>query len=96
MDHSVTKHQYKDKNITILGTAHVSSISAKQVQEVINELHPDSICIELDQGRYDSLNNPKQWSETDLIEVIKQHKVGYMLVSLLLSSYQKRVAKQLD
>lgn len=96
MDQSITKYSYKDKEITIIGTAHVSGISAKQVKDVIKELHPDSICIELDQGRYDSINNPKKWNDTDLIKVIKEHKTGYMLVNLLLSSYQKRVAKKLE
>ena len=87
---------YKDKTIHIIPTAHVSIISANEVKEVIESLKPDSVCIELDPDRYESLQNPNKWLETDIFEIVKKNKAGYMMANLLLSSYQKRIAKQLN
>lgn len=88
--------KYKDKTIHIIPTAHVSIISAKEVKEAIETIKPDSVCIELDSDRYESLNNPNKWLETDIFEIVKKNKAGYMMANLLLSSYQKRIAKQLN
>ena len=87
---------YKDKTIHIIPTAHVSIISANEVKEVIESLKPDSVCIELDPDRYESIQNPNKWLETDIFEIVKKNKAGYMMANLLLSSYQKRIAKQLN
>ena len=38
--------------LTIIGTAHVSANSAKEVKDAIYEQHPERVAIELDQGRY--------------------------------------------
>ena len=82
-----------DKEITIIGTAHVSSQSAEEVERVIREIRPDSICIELDSERYSSLENNTKWKDTDIIDVIKQKRTTLMLVNLILAGYQKRLAE---
>lgn len=86
---------YQDKTITLIPTAHVSKDSAELAGQLIDQLHPDAICIELDEDRYKSLTNPKNYQNTDLSRIIKQHKVGFMLVNLILSNYQKKIASQL-
>lgn len=85
-----------DKEIYILGTAHVSKISKEEVLKTIDENAFDTICIELDQRRYNSLNNPKKWEETNIIDVIKKKQTGFLLANLILSSYQKRVATKIN
>lgn len=85
-----------DKEIYILGTAHVSKISKEEVLKTIDENAFDTICIELDQRRYNSLNNPKKWEETNIIDVIKKKQTGFLLANLILSSYQKRVASKIN
>lgn len=94
MEH-VTRLNYEDKELILIGTAHVYQHSAEIVKEVIEQERPDSVCIELDDGRYDNMMHPKDWSETSLVDVIKENKVGFMLANLVLSSYQKRLADQL-
>ncbi len=92
----VTHLTIDDKELILIGTAHVSETSAALVRRVIEEEKPDSICIELDERRYDTMKNPKEWENTDLIAVIKSKRVGFMLANLALSSYQKRIAQKLD
>ena len=92
----ITRVQYQDKELILIATAHVSKASAELVKEVIDREQPDSICVELDKDRYDNIKNPKGWSDTDLTKVIKDGKVGFMLANLVLGSYQKKLAKQLE
>ena len=90
---NVTHIEIDGKDIYLIGTAHVSSQSAEETGRVIDEIRPDSICVELDDDRIESIKDPDKWKNTDIITVIKQKKAMYLLVSLILSSYQKRLAK---
>lgn len=95
IDENITKIEYKDKEIILVATAHVSQESVELVKQVIEREQPDSVCIELDEKRYENIKNPKAWEETDIVKVIKSKRVGYLMANLALSSYQKRMAKQL-
>ena len=92
---NVTKIEYLDKQIILIATAHVSKESAELVKKVIEEERPDSVCIELDEDRYQNIIKPKDWENTDLIKVIKSKKVGFMVANLFLGSYQKKMAAKL-
>lgn len=96
MNQNITKIEVNGKEIYLIGTAHVSHTSRQDVKDCIDEVKPDSICIELDEERYEAFNNPKRWENTDIIEVIKEKKTGYMLANLILSAYQRRIAKKMD
>ena len=96
MENNLTRLDYNGKNIILVATAHVSEQSAQLVKQVISEEKPDSVCVELDEGRYQSILNPRSWENTDLVQVIKQKKVGFMLANLFLSAYQKKIARQLN
>ncbi len=82
------------KEIILIGTAHVSKESAEQVKEIIEETKPDSVCVELDEERYDSIVNKDKWEELDIFKVIKQKKALFLLVNLIIGSFQKKIAKQ--
>ena len=92
---NVTKIEYLDKQIILIATAHVSKESAELVKRVIDEERPDSVCIELDEDRYQNIMKPKDWENTDLIKVIKSKKVGFMVANLFLGSYQKKMAAKI-
>ena len=96
MEDNITRLDYNGKNIILIATAHVSEQSAQLVKKIIEEEKPDSVCVELDEGRYKSILNPKDWEKTDIVQVIKQKKVGFMLANLFLSAYQKKMARQLN
>ena len=94
-EENIQKLSYKDKEIILIATAHVSKNSAEQVKKVIEEEKPDSVCVELDQERYESINDEDRWSDMDIFEVIKQGKALLLLVNLIISSFQSRIAEKL-
>jgi len=47
-----------DKDIFLIGTAHVSKTSAETVKNFIEEEKPDSVCVELCSSRFQSITNP--------------------------------------
>mgnify|MGYP000048904506 CR=1 FL=1 len=85
-----------DKNIILVGTAHVSRESAQQVSHTIQQEKPDTVCVELCQSRYQSIRQKERWQETDIVKIIKERKSFLLLSNLLLASFQKRIAKKLD
>ena len=87
---------YQDKDIYLIKTAHVSKESVQEVHEVIEEINPDTICVELDKGRYESLQNKEAYRQMDIIKIIKEKRTAIILVNLILASYQKRMANKLD
>jgi pheromone shutdown protein TraB len=95
MEENVVRLAYHGKEIILLGTAHVSQESAELVKKVIDEEKPDCICVELDEGRYQNLKNPKSWENMDVVQVIKTRKTGFLLANLVLGSFQKKIARQL-
>lgn len=90
----ITRLQLEDKEIILVGTAHVSRRSAEQVKAIIEEEQPDSVCVELDDQRYQSIIAGSKWKETDIFKIIKDKKATFLLVNLLIASFQKRIAKQ--
>ncbi|WP_170008512.1 TraB/GumN family protein [Bacillus fonticola] len=82
------------KEFILIGTAHVSKQSAEQVKEVIEAERPDSVCIELDEQRYQSITEGNAWRDMDIFKVIKEKKATLLLINLAISSFQKRMAKQ--
>ncbi len=95
MKDQLIKIDYQGKEIILIPTAHVSQESVNLVRETIKEENPDSICIELDDQRYKNLKNPEAWKNTNIIDIIKEKKVTLLIANLILSSYQKNIAKKL-
>ncbi len=89
---NVTVIKLEDKTVYLLGTAHVSSDSAEDAKKLIEEIKPDSVCIELDKERLENMLYPKKWSDTDIADIIRQKKAAFLMANLILSSYQKRLA----
>ena len=93
---NITRLEVDGKEIILIGTAHVSRLSAEQVKEVIEKEKPDSVCIELDEQRYQSITDNNKWKETDIFKIIKEKKATLLLMNLAISSFQNRMAKQFD
>ncbi|MEM9192176.1 MAG: TraB/GumN family protein [Myxococcota bacterium] len=92
---SVTHLTYEGRDIYLIGTAHVSQRSVEEVEEVIRALKPDTVCVELDKTRYETLTDATQWQKLDIFQVIKQKKVLFLLSSLVLSAYQRKMGEAL-
>ena len=82
------------REIILIGTAHISQASKELVRETIEAEKPDTICIELDEGRLKSIRDPERWKKTDLREVIKKKQLATLIANLVLGSYQKRMGDQ--
>jgi pheromone shutdown-related protein TraB len=97
MENNANRHQllFEDKEITLVGTAHVSRESADLVAQVIEEEKPETVCIELCESRYQSLTKKKKWQNTDLLKVIREKKAFLLLSNLMLAYFQKKIGKKL-
>lgn len=91
---NITRIHIDGREFILIGTAHVSKHSAEQVKEVIEAERPDSVCIELDEQRYQSIVDGNKWRDMDIFKVIKEKKTTLLLMNLAISSFQKRMAKQ--
>jgi pheromone shutdown-related protein TraB len=91
----VTTLEYEGKQIHLVGTAHVSQKSVEEVERVIRDLRPDTVCVELDEGRYKMLMDSSAWKELDIFQVIRQKRVLFLLSSLALGAYQRRMGEKL-
>lgn len=87
---------FEEKEIILVGTAHVSKESAQLVGSVIETEKPDTVCVELCDARYQSIRQKEKWLDTDIIKVIKEKKSFLLLSNLLLASFQKRIADKFD
>ena len=83
--------EYKGREITLVGTAHVSKESVEEVKETIKNIQPDCVAVELDEKRADSIKNPSRYSQLDLVKVFKRKEGFLLLANLILSSYQRRM-----
>ena len=87
---------HDEKEIILVGTAHVSRESAQLVKTVIEAETPDSVCVELCPSRYQAIRQKDRWREMDIIKVIREKKAFLLLSNLLLASFQKRIAKKFN
>ncbi len=92
---TVTRIEYQGREIYLVGTAHVSQKSVEEVERVIAEVRPNTVCVELDQGRHAALIDETRWRKLDLFQIIRQKKVLYLLANLALSAYQKKIGERM-
>ena len=87
---------FGNKEIYLLGTAHVSHASVILVKESLNEIRPDTVAVELCEPRFKSLTEPDRWKNTDLVKIIKEGKTYLLLAQMMLANFQKKLGKKLD
>lgn len=90
----IYKIQKDNREIILVGTAHISQASKELVRETIETEAPDTVCVELDEGRLGSIKDPDRWKKTDLRQIIKNKQLGTLIANLVLGSYQKRMGDQ--
>lgn len=84
-----------DRLIHVLGTAHVSRASVDEVDALIREVRPDSVCIELCAARFEALTDPARWKKLDIFQVFREGKSLFLIANLAISAYQRRLGAQL-
>ncbi|MFA5861066.1 MAG: TraB/GumN family protein [Candidatus Thermoplasmatota archaeon] len=81
--------------ITLVGTAHVSAESVKEVREVIQRVKPQVVAVELDANRKLALTDKKRFEETPITDLLRGGKSSFILAQSLLASYQRRMGAKL-
>ena len=92
---STKQIQIGTRTVTLIGTAHLSKASVLDVQQVVEEIHPCAICVELCPARHKALTDKEIWKKMDIFQVIKQGKGPLLLAQVLLSSFYARAGDQL-
>ncbi len=86
---------FGDRNIILLGTAHVSQESIQDAISSIESNNPDCVAIELDNQRYASMQDPESWKKLDIVKVLKEGRGFMMIANLVLSSFQKKIGSDM-
>lgn len=87
--------EFQGKNITLLGTAHVSKSSVADVEQQLSRNHFDAVAVELCPNRHKALQNPDSLAKMDLVQVLKEKKTTMVLANLALGAYQQRIADEI-
>jgi pheromone shutdown-related protein TraB len=83
------------REITLIGTAHVSRESINEVSRIIRETKPGMVCVELDQGRYNSIAQKENWEKLDVTKVFREGKGFLLIANLVLAGFQRRLGSEL-
>ncbi|MBV71172.1 MAG: conjugal transfer protein TraB [Myxococcales bacterium] len=92
---NVTVLQDDDCTTYLVGTAHISEKSVREVRETIEAVRPDSVCVELCKTRYQAILDENRWKKLDIFQILKQKKVLFVLANLALAAYQRRLGEKL-
>ncbi len=92
---TVTRLRVDEREIVLIGTAHVSRESVDEVTRVIEEESPGRVCVEIDNARYQSIVQGEAWSGINIYQVIRERKGFLLLGNLVLASFQKRMGVDL-
>ena len=84
-----------EKQILLIGTAHISQSSVDEVNDVIEQEKPDTVCIELCASRHQAMMDKDQWKNMDIFKVVREGKSFLLFANLIMTAFQKRLGSQL-
>jgi pheromone shutdown-related protein TraB len=80
------------ENVILVGTAHVSEKSIREVEEAIDRYRPDVVAVELDERRFQALQQPEAAKkEVQIKELLKGNNLFVFMLQWLLAYVQRRV-----
>lgn len=92
---SVKLVRVDDRDVYLVGTAHVSKQSVQDVRLTVEAVHPDTICVELCASRHRAIVDRDGWRKMDIMRVIRERKTPFLLAQLILSSFYRKLGDQL-
>jgi pheromone shutdown-related protein TraB len=92
---SVRHIKVGDKDVYLVGTAHVSKESVEDVRNTILAIKPNSICTELCEARCRAMVEKDNWKKMDIFKVIKQKKSVLLLAQLVMSAFYRKLGDEL-
>jgi len=81
-------------NIILIGTAHISKESVKEVRAAIEKYKPNVVAVELCKRRYDAITKKDKWESTPVTKLLKSNNAYLMLAQTFLSSIQRKLGKE--
>ncbi len=90
-----TENENKPSEIILVGTAHVSEKSVREVNATIEREQPDIVAVELCRSRYEAIKGKVKNSDIPVKELLKEGKVYFYLVHMLLAHIQKKFADKM-
>ena len=91
MKQNIKTLHFNDREIILVGTAHISKESMEEVDKTVRDTLPDCVAVELDEQRYESIKSPEAWKSLDIVKVLKEKRGFIMLANLVLGSFQRRM-----
>ena len=92
---SVTHIEVDGKEVYLVGTAHVSKESVKDVRETCDAVEPDTICVELCAARHKALVKKDAWQQMNIFKVVREKKAVFLLAQLIMSAFYRKLGEQL-
>ncbi len=84
-----------ERQVWLLGTAHVSRASVEEAQALIRRLRPAVVAIELCQARHQALMDPNRWKNLDIFQVFREGRSLLLLANLAIGAWQRRIGAEL-
>ena len=82
-------------NVILVGTAHVSEKSVREVEEAIERHQPDVVAVELDERRYKALQQPDaEKKDIQIKELLKGNNLFVFMLQWLLAYVQRKVGME--
>jgi pheromone shutdown-related protein TraB len=91
----VSHVQVGDKDVYLVGTAHISQESVEDVRATIAQVRPESVCIELCKARHQAMTRADHWRRMDIHQIIRGKKATFLLAQLIMSSFYRRLGERL-
>ncbi len=91
----VSHVKVEDKDVYLVGTAHISKESVEDVRQTVAQVRPEAICIELCKARHQAMTQADNWRKMDIYKVIRERKATFLLAQLILSSFYRRLGEKL-
>ncbi|WP_254841175.1 TraB/GumN family protein [Natronomonas marina] len=85
----------EEGSVRVVGTAHVSEASVREVESVVEEESPDVVAVELDEGRYRQLKGETP-DDLDASDLLRGNTVFQFLAYWMLSYVQARLGDRFD
>jgi pheromone shutdown-related protein TraB len=92
---SVSRITTGGKEVYLVGTAHVSRESVKDVRETCEKLKPETVCVELCAARYKTLVKQDAWKQMNIFKVIREKKAVFLLAQLIMTAFYRKLGEQL-
>ncbi|MFH0714295.1 MAG: TraB/GumN family protein [Candidatus Diapherotrites archaeon] len=83
-----------DKEIILVGTAHISQNSVEEVRKTIETEKPDIVGVELDEQRLKQLQMGEAWRELNVMQLVQSGQTYLFLLNLFLASLQRQLGEK--